>query len=200
MRILAYCAQGLVDTVRWASTVEPRTSPPITALTLDPHIFESNDLLYFNLHGLRDSEAWYGGGTYQGDVAVTAAQIKSVDLGQAVVFVAGCNLFYDGQRSPMLNALVAANAGWIIGGGEANYTTIGNVKLGADLLGFTLVRLLKLGIGVERAFHWAKNVVKVTPRPPEVTKEDYERLRDDTLAFNLIRGEEHGRETGSTIV
>ena len=195
MRIFAYCAKGFEDNVRWASTVNPVTCPPVTAETFDLSLLEGNDLISFNLHGREDIPSWFGGGTYQGDVAITADQIKSVDFGQSVIFVAGCNLFYNGQQSPMLDALIAANAGWIIGGGESNFTTIGGAKLGADLLGFGLVRFMRLGIGIDKAFHFAKQIVRIQPKPNAMPKESYDMVRDDTLAFQLIKGAKDNERT-----
>jgi len=62
------------------------------------------DVIYLDLHGEPGAPMWFGD---YGEVALTAEQVRSVNLRGAVVFAVNCHLGdYD---SPMLDALLAAD-------------------------------------------------------------------------------------------
>lgn len=171
MRALAYCAASYEQSVRRAAGVKPLLSPPASVETLDVSLFHGREFVYFKLHGLPGQPFWYGDDWL---TAVSAKQVREMDLGGAVVFVANCHL----PESPMLEALLDAGAGAVIGGGGENYARAGRVD-GADLLGLYVRWMLELGVGLQRAFWVAKMRLRLR-RPGKVT--------EDTLAFRLYRG------------
>ena len=111
------------------------------------------ELIYFDLHGRPGDDRWYGD---DGIVALTAAQIRSVDLGGAVVFAMNC--FLGDEESPMLDALLDAGARYVIGAPGLNYG--GTVtQVGASLLGRALRLLMAGGAHPLHALTFAKKVV-----------------------------------------
>jgi len=170
MRSFAYCAASYERSVRRAAGVEPLLSPPASLETLDVSLFHGREFLYFKLHGLPGQPFWYGDDWL---TAVSAKQVRAMDLGGAVVFVANCHL----PESPMLEALLDGGARAVIGGAGENYARAGRVD-GADLLGLYVRWMLGLGMELQRAFWVAKMRLKLR-RPDRVT--------EDTLAFRVYR-------------
>jgi len=126
MQTFAYCCAAFKASVRLAAGVEPATCPPIFLESFDPRWLEV-DFVYLKLHGLPDQPYWYGDDWI---TAINADQLASADLSRTTVFVANCYL----PESPMLAALRAARARYILGGEGPNYASP-NSLTGADLLG-----------------------------------------------------------------
>jgi len=133
----------------------PITSPPHDANTIDPFWLEGApgsrplDLLWFDLHGEPSDPVWRGDDRR---VALTAGQVHGLDLGGAVVFAATCHL---GEGEPMLQALLDAGAGAVIGGDGANYAGRRGV-FGAGLLGKWIRWALAVGLQPGPALRVAK--------------------------------------------
>ena len=158
--------------------MRPLTSPPFDALAFDPRWLEGYDLLWFDLHGQPGLEWWLGDG---GVVALTAKQVRGVDLGGALVFAVNCHLADAG--SPMLDALLAAGAGYVIGGEGINW---GGQRLlfGAGLLGLRLRQLVERGTGPLLALAWAKRWVTLSLAANRVLgRGDMVEAARDTLGF-----------------
>ena len=154
MRVFAYCCASFEDVTRKAAGVAPLCSPPVTATSVDLHDLEECDLIYFDLHGHPLQPFWWGDGR---TVALTAQQIREVNLNGAIVFALTCYLA--DEDSPMLDALLDAGARYVIGGDGKNWA--GQRSLfGAGLLGLWFRRLLAWGIPPLKALAWAKKRVE----------------------------------------
>lgn len=161
MNVWAYCCQSFVRTARQASDVEPLTCPPMRAVDFDPLWLAGPEpdthwnVIYFDLHGEPGVPMWFGD---DGEIALTAEQVHSVNLRGAVVFAVNCHLADD--DSPMLDALLAAGASYVVGGPGPNYGGQ-RVQMGAPLLGQWFIRYLKLGFDVLDALRIAKINVRL---------------------------------------
>ena len=143
-----------------ATGVEPITSPPHDVITFVPGWMEGGadgryDLLYFRLHGQKDREggqegaAWYGDWGFR---ALSADRILEADLGGAVAVVANC---YGGDGDPMVAALYRSGCAAVIAGGGVNVGARFKV-VGTDLLVQWVIRMMRIGFGIERALRWAR--------------------------------------------
>ena len=196
MRVFAYCCASFAESTGRAAGVRPLTSPPVDALAFDPRWLEGYDLLWFDLHGQPGLEWWLGDG---GVVALTAKQVRGGgrgvggggarpatpgrggDRGGALVFAVNCHLADAG--SPMLDALLAAGAGYVIGGEGINW---GGQRLlfGAGLLGLRLRQLVERGTGPLLALAWAKRWVTLSLAANRVLgRGDMVEAARDTLGF-----------------
>lgn len=140
LRTFAYCCQSFVKSVARASGVRPLLAPPMTMKKFEPAAGQwlgGKDFIYFKLHGLPNQSFWYG------DDWVTAlhtSSFREVSLAETVVFVANCYL----PESPFLPELLWSHA-TVIGGSGPNFGGYGRGLLGADLLGYTVRKLLQGG-------------------------------------------------------
>lgn len=179
IRVFAYCAETFIDSVRKAAGVEPVTCPPWDAVTFDVSQLEGNDLLYFDFHGLPGAAYWFEELQQAGMImaervkALTADQVKSVDLGGAVVFALSCYL--GDEDSPMLDALLSAGASYVVGGEGKNWAATKRVT-GANRLGRHFRKALERGKPPLQALSLAKKLLQLTLRPDSKTVRD-------TLAF-----------------
>lgn len=152
MRTFAYCCASYQRPVEKAAGVVPMTCPPQASKNFwIPGLLEGQDLLYFDLHGGPGDAQWYGD---LGLIALRAEQIRDTDLTGTVIFAANCYL--GDTDSPMLDALLAAGASWVVGGEGPNYATKGGLLAGAHLLGLWFRRLLAQGLDVPAALRMAK--------------------------------------------
>jgi hypothetical protein len=178
MRVFAYCCASFAEATRRAAGVRPLLSPPFSAGSFDPRRLEGHDLLYFDLHGEPGQDYWLGD---QGVIALLASQVLEVDLQGAVVFATNCYLADEG--SPMMDALLAAGARYVIGGEGQNWA---NTKrpTGAALLGKRLRQLMLSGVEPLKALAIAKRWLVAGTRAREVLGKEHEVMADkDTLAF-----------------
>jgi hypothetical protein len=164
MRVLAYCAKSFEQATQQAAGVAPLTSPPLTAALFDPLLLSGHDLIYFDLHGGAGDAWWYGAWkennfTYL-TVALTADQVRRARLGGAVVFALNCHLADRG--SPMLDALLAAGARYVIGGDGRNWAGKTRSLFGASLLGLWFRRGMEMGLDPLRALGLAKRRVRLS--------------------------------------
>jgi hypothetical protein len=139
VKIFAYCCQSFRDATRRAAGVIPLTSPPVDAATFGVWQLEGNDFIWFDLHGEPGLRWWLGDNWI---VALTAAQVREVDLGGAVVFAVNCYLA--DEDSPMLEALLDAGARYVVGGTGRNWAGQ-RTLFGAGLLGMRFLYLMSQG-------------------------------------------------------
>ena len=142
----------------------PVTSPPVDSTTFDIGQLEGRDLIYLDLHGMPGDQKWFGqsgeeGGLDRHVVALTAYQVKSVCLYDAVVFAATCHLA--DSNSPMLDALLDAGARYVIGGEGVNWNGLHN-PIGAGLLGQWFRRGMQIGGDPLKALVFAKDRVRLS--------------------------------------
>jgi len=137
MRILAYCCERFAESTRQAAGVKPITCPPVDCASFDLRQLEGQDFIWFDLHGEPGAAWWLGD---DGSVAMTAAQLREVDLGGAIVFAVNCYLADD--NSPMLDALLEAGARYVVGGSGRNWGGE-RTLMGAGLLGMRFRQLLE---------------------------------------------------------
>lgn len=213
MKTLAICLKSSVISVRKASGVAPRTSPPINIDTFDPQALSGHDFYYFKLHGLPDERFWYGDSyhTTTCSAGMLAAINMRIGFGGrgAVVFVANCYFLpavkdcadacphnpndcghertkcpYLLANAPMLQALFTAGARAIVGGPGENYARTRTIA-GADLLGKTLRLLIASGMSVDNAFSISR--LRVMAQSAAMTISDKNnKAEEDTLGFQLI--------------
>jgi len=141
---------------RKAAGVNPLTSPPFTARNIHSTFQKLTgcDLLYFDLHGQPGEACWLGD---DHTIALSAAQLREVNLTGSIVFALGCYLA--DQDSPMLDALLDAGARYVVGGAGENWA--GRRSLfGASLLGLWFRRLLAWRVPPLTALALAKKRVK----------------------------------------
>lgn len=191
MRTFAYCAKTFAPAMARVAGITPVTCPPWNAFTFRPQWLEGRELIYFDLHGLPGLDHWFEevpspmlnipGRT----VAITAEQIRSVDLGGAVVFCLSCYLEWG---SPMLEALLAANASYVIGGEGLNWGGTHQL-MGADLLGLWFRRALERGREPLAALALARHIVKLDLwKHVALGREKALEAARDTLKFRAYQG------------
>lgn len=186
MRVFAYCAQSFVLATGLAAGVEPLTCPPVTAASFDPAQLAGHALLYFDLHGEPGVDQWFGDARLP---ALTAEQIRSVDLGGAVVFATNCYLADAG--SPMLDALLDAGARCVIAGPGRNYAGAQTV-FGASLLG----QAFRAALEKVADPAWALNLAKWAVRADGIFGSHVHRqAAQDTIGFGLFARQKEGLRT-----
>jgi len=174
MEVFAFCIFSARQAVRAATGVEPATSPPTFAASLDVRRLEDADLLYFRLHGSPFSPLiWYGDG---GDPAVTPQSLDGLKLkAGAVVVIANCY----GDTSPISRMFYEAGAGLVIAGGGGNYAEARRV-VGTDRLVKVLIGAMRLGVRPTLALQAAKAAVGLR----------YWRRADrDAMQFHILKKE-----------
>lgn len=186
MRIFAYCDQAFANSMRWVAGVEPATSPPTTCDTFEPGWLEERDLIVIDLHGERGLDYWYAivdGPIPERIVALRADQIRQADLDGAVIFATSCYL--GEEDSPMLQALLDAGAGTVIGGAGENWAGARKVA-GAGLLALFFRMFLEAGVSPLKALHTAKQSMQIVAKNSQAKR--------DALAFRAFKEGEYEYE------
>lgn len=195
LKVFAYCAVSFKESMRKAAGVPPLTCPPYDFETFPLEKLEGNDLIFFDLHGSPGEPFWYellpGDPMRERIVALTAPQLRTVDLGGTIVFALNCYLGDD--DSPMLDALLDAGASYVIAGEGKNWA--GSKKLmGANRLGFHFRRILGRGLKTNplEALTLAKRFLTISLR--NKTQKDAVK---DTLAFRAYyrKDDQHDHQT-----
>ncbi len=132
MKVISVSTATGAEATQRASGVMPYSFPPLDMNKFDPKWLEGADLLYIHLHGMPDQPYWYGDHL---DTAISAEQIKRLNLAGVVSFVANCY----GAGSRMLEALLEAGCSAVIAGPGTNYTVEDQVR-GADKLGAEFIK------------------------------------------------------------
>jgi len=187
VRVWAYCCQSFEKTTRRAAGVKPLTCPPVDAGSFDPQWLEgpepgiSWDLIYLDLHGQPSDTAWYGDDWLP---ALTEEQVRSLDLGGAVVFAINCYL--TDNDSPMMDALLDAGARYVIGGPGLNYGGAESM-IGASKLGQRFRQLYGILRDPLRALAIAKMAVRTQGSiSSAVGRARIEEANEDTLEFQAF--------------
>lgn len=156
-------------------------SPPVDCCSLDLRMLEEQDLLYFDLHGEPGASWWRGD---DGLIALTDAQIRSVDLRGAIVFAVNCYLA--DEASPMLEALLDAGARFVVGGQGRNWAGK-RTLMGAGLLGLRFRRMLERDWEPMVALAVAKRWLKLLAAADRVMgKGEKAAAAQDALAFRAF--------------
>lgn len=140
LNIVVYAAKRYERASRMAAgeTAKIFTCPPLTDTGLGdlPAALQKADLILFNLHGLPGGAAWFA--ERDGPpVAMRAAQLETLDLSRAVIFLENC--YAGDENNPMRTALKEAGSRMIIAGPGENYGGV-SVMRGSDWL-FWAVRI-----------------------------------------------------------
>lgn len=187
MKTFAYCCASFSASATKAAGVVPITCPPVTAAIFQPIWLEAHQFVYFDLHGEAGQPYWAGD---NGLFALAAETIRQADLGGATVFAANCHL--TDADHPMLAALLAANAGAVIGGAGVNYSGK-ETTFGASLLGMWVRRMLSFGCTPEEALRLAKRRIQAALLSAAVLDDkERETVNRDTLAFSLYTDDRAG--------
>jgi len=121
----------------WIATgVRPRTSPPLTMATFDPHEMDGSALVYVCTHGLPGQPYLYGDGL---ETMCSAEQVRQARLDGAICYLAGCH-----GVGPMSDAFVAAGAACVVADRDSNWSGL-FWPAGSNLLGRSFVRRLRRG-------------------------------------------------------
>lgn len=150
LSIVAICLEHTAAATHAAAGIPPITSPPLTQRTYRRAILESADLIYIKLHGQPNQPYWTNAGQQR---VINYHQIAATNLTGKTILLAACHTT---QTSPMLQALIKANAAAIIYGDGENYTGI-TKPAGADILFTNLRQLLAAGIPTLIAYNLARN-------------------------------------------
>lgn len=172
MNIVAYCDRRYEQATRAAvgGGALLLTCPPATGADLVRHAeeFAHADLVYFNLHGVPGRSEWY---TSDRKVALTAAQLRALDLSQATIYLVNC---YAGGG--LLDVLKEMNPRAVIGGFGQNLGGLDRLA-GADLLGLWFRRWLNVGLAPAAALRAAKTRLRLAVQMPSV---------QDALQFEVL--------------
>lgn len=186
MKIFAYCGQSFAEATQRITGVEPLVCPPAAAEYFDPHRLEGYDLLYFDFHGLPGVPYWFEETLQrpfisERTVALRAAQVRQVDLGDTLVMALSCYL--GDSQSPMLDALLEAGATYVIGGDGQNWASKQDVT-GAGILARRFIKAVADGKEPLVALAEAKRAVKRT-LIKDVAMLRFKRVKaaKDTLGF-----------------
>jgi hypothetical protein len=172
MNIVAYCDRRYEQATRGAvgGSALLLTCPPASGADLAryaPEIAQA-DLIYFNLHGVPGRAEWY---TSERQVALTAAQLRALDLTRATVYLVNC---YAGGG--LLDVLKELKPRAIIGGFGENLGGLERLA-GADLLGLWFRRWLALGLTPAASLKAAKTRLRLSAQMPSV---------QDALHFEVL--------------
>lgn len=142
------------------------TSPPITDEVFDVNFLLGSGLNYFNLHGTKDSENWYGQKdlTYPEDypmlpLALSPATIGRASVASSVVFTEACYGAYIIGKSPktsMALRFLADGALAFVGSTVTSYGVPAPPLSNADLLGVHFWHHLADGLSLGQALMKAK--------------------------------------------
>lgn len=147
MNVLALAAREFRIGTAFAAGAWPVSFPPGRMDTFDPAILTGRDLIYVCLHGLRGQPYLYGD---KFETALSAEQIRSVDVGGAVVYLAGC--FGEG---PIADAFLEAGASAVVG--DRDQTWAGAYwPMGSNRLGRLFVRGIRQGGDADAAYRFAR--------------------------------------------
>lgn len=185
----AYCTYPARRAVAAAIGVEPMTSPPLTAETVDPQALSGLDFLYIRLHGSPIApDVWFGeeqGGAVEYNRAIeynralvpalTAEVLRRADFTGCVVVTGSCY----GDQSGLLKVFYERGARAVIAGPGANYAA-GRRVIGSDRLARAVLRGLSRGRSPEAALRTARlELLLRLWRPAD----------RDTLAFEIQQKE-----------
>lgn len=121
----------------WIATgARPRTGPPLTMATFDPHALDGASLVYVCAHGLSGQPYWYGD---RMATMASAAQVREADIPGAICYLAGC--FGIG---PMSDALLAAGAACVVADTDSNWSGLFWPR-GSNELGSAFITQLQQG-------------------------------------------------------
>lgn len=172
MKIVAYCDRRYEVATRAAvgAGALVLTCPPVYGVDLLRHAeaFAQADLIYFNLHGVPGRPVWY---TSDRQVALTADQLRALDLAQATIYLVNC---YAGGG--LLDVLKELNPRAVIGGFGQNLGGLERLA-GADLLGLWFRRWLNVGLAPALALTAAKTRLRLSAQMPSVM---------DALQFEVL--------------
>lgn len=197
--VFAYCAGSYVVPTKKASGVEPLSSPPATVRDFDYRLLEGRKLLYFDLHGKLGKTYWFGDGVIALDVGI----IEKADLGGALVFATSCYLAE--KNSPMLDALLTANASYVVGGDGENWAPGKDASklYGAHTLGLWFRRFaVNAGLKAPKSLGLAKKAVEMQMRRrssaqgQKVSLEGLRKASKDTLEFRIYKLKKKQQEGG----
>lgn len=124
----------------------PKVSPPLTVDTFDPAWLGSQAIIFVCAHGLPGHDVLYGDDSIP---MLSAAQIRSVRMDGAIVYLAGCY-----GQGPISDAFLAAGAACVVADADVNWSgplwPSGSNKLGQLFLGY-LYRALPAGAALAAA-------------------------------------------------
>lgn len=152
MKIFALTTVPARAAVQAATGVQPWTSPPWVAETLQPEHLAGHDLIYIRLHGLPDLNGWLGEDDKENyPLALGLENLTGADLGGAIVILANCY----GASSPLVPDLYRAGAGAVVAGPGPNMAG-GSRVIGTDKLAREIIRAMFAGQDIKRALRSAR--------------------------------------------
>lgn len=116
MNVFAYCAADWVESARYVAGVEPVTSPPMDADSVELEKATAADLLYLNLHGFDSQPNYFGqAGNTIGPTALTPEAVLRHKWDGVTVFAEVCFSAADNRSRSIAHAFLANGATAFIG-------------------------------------------------------------------------------------
>lgn len=172
MRLYAYCAASMRESVLAATGVEPDTCPAPDGRPFNPARMMGHDVVVLKFHAATPGDnVWLGD---EGTPALSVAHFARLRLEGTVIVAQTCYM----PASPFLAAMLGTGAG-VIGGHGLNQGGISQM-VGSDWLVHYLIDGLKMGMDTAWALRYAKaRTVLRGPTGPNL----------DAMGFELYGGE-----------
>lgn len=141
-------------------------SPESSQTSFKVNKLASAPLAYFNLHGIEDGSEWYG----QRDpiekvpgpdfpVALSPADIRKNPAVPGIVFSEACyggHIFGKNESQSIALTLMGMGVQGLIASTTVAYGSVSTPMIGADLLGYLIMKNMKVGLAIGQAFSRAK--------------------------------------------
>jgi len=181
MQIFAYCMKSVANIVWQATGAFPVTCPPFDYRTFPVQLFEQFEFIWLGLHGTQYDKRYLLGDTQRvpgmpipiRPRALCSDEVAGLDLEGVLVFAPTCYL----PETLFVPAFKTAGA-TVVGGQGKNY---GNTKqlVGADLLGASLINVLKVSATV-------RDMDKALKRAKTALSPETRRADADAMEFQVL--------------
>ncbi len=142
------------------------TSPKGTVGAFDLKSASTAPFSYYNLHGVADGSDWYGqkdsadkndGPDYP--VALRAADVAKLTSYSRIVYSEACyggHVVNKTEKQSMALSMLGVGALGLVGSTTISYGSVTTPLIGADLLGYLMMKYLRDGVNLGMAFTYAK--------------------------------------------
>ncbi len=185
-------------------------SPDATKTPFKTTKLENAPIAYFNLHGVEDGSNWYGqrdpaekvpGADYP--VALTPTDLKKLKSVPPIVFSEACyggHIFGKEESESVALTLMGLGNYALIASTTVAYGSVTTPMIGADLLGYLIMKNLKSGLAIGPAFTKAKVefVREMNRRQGYLDGEDQKTLISFVLFGDPLVAYDHHEAVGKT--
>jgi hypothetical protein len=141
-------------------------SPKGKGLEFDLKRTANSPYSYYNLHGVEDGGNWYGqkelsdaSGGPDYPIALKAEEVAKLNFYSRIVYTEACyggKVIDRNELQSMTLAMLGAGALGMVSSTTISYGSVSTPLIGADLLGYLLMRSLEAGMNLGTAFEQAK--------------------------------------------